>query len=138
MSRSNKDANRPLLSHLVETDDVRSSPCSGTENDLDLLTTRETSHGVVADELSLETKVGKVLLDLTTNKRAEETKTLSFTSVELDDFLFMQARQMVSGTSQKDDQMQCQTFSKPRVISSSRESQMFSVELRFLNETSYS
>ena len=72
---------------LVETDDVGATPGGGTEHDLDLLTTGETAHGVVRDELSLETKVGEVLLDLATDERAEETKTLSLTSVDLEDLL---------------------------------------------------
>ena len=40
------------------------TPCCGTEHNLDLLSTGETSHGVVGDELGLQAKVSKVLLDL--------------------------------------------------------------------------
>ena len=66
---------------------MRATPCRGTEDDLDLLTTRETTHGVVRDELRLETEVGEVLLDLATNERAQETEALSLTSVDLENFL---------------------------------------------------
>ena len=66
---------------------MRATPCSCTEDDLDLLTTGQTPHGVVRDKLRLETEVGKVLLNLATNKRAEETEALSLTSVNLEDFL---------------------------------------------------
>ena len=66
---------------------MRATPCRGTEDDLDLLTTGETTHGVVRDELRLETEVGEVLLDLATNERAQETEALSLTSVDLENFL---------------------------------------------------
>lgn len=64
-----------------------SSPCSRTEDDLDLLSTRETSHRVVRDELGLETKVLKVLLDLSSDQRSHQTQSLSLSGVELDDLL---------------------------------------------------
>lgn len=63
------------------------TPGGGTENDLDLLSTGETPHGVVGDELGLETEVGEVLLDLTTDEGSEETSTLGLTGVDLEDFL---------------------------------------------------
>ncbi len=66
---------------------MRATPCSSTKDNLDLLTTGKTPHGVVRDKLRLKTEVGEVLLDLTTNERAEETEPLSLTSVDLKDFL---------------------------------------------------
>jgi len=66
---------------------VGATPCSGTENDLDLLTTGKTPHGIVGDELRLETEVSKVFLDFATNEGSKKTETLSFTSVDLEDFL---------------------------------------------------
>ena len=39
------------------------------------------------DELSLETEVRKVLLNLPTNEGAEKTEALSLTSVDLKNFL---------------------------------------------------
>jgi hypothetical protein len=39
---------------LTKNDDVRSSPGGGGENDLDLLSSRETPHGVVGNELGLQ------------------------------------------------------------------------------------
>ena len=63
------------------------APCSSTEDDLDLLTTGETTHGVVGDELGVETEVGEVLLDFTTDEGSEETKALSLASVDLENFL---------------------------------------------------
>ena len=74
-------------SRLVQAHDVRATPRRSTKDDLHLLTTGETAHGVVRDELGLETKVGKVLLNLTTNERTKETETLSFPGVDFDNLL---------------------------------------------------
>ena len=74
-------------SRLVETDDVRAAPGGSAENDLDLLTARETAHGVVRDEFGVETEVSEVLFDLATDERTEETEALSLTGVNLENFL---------------------------------------------------
>jgi hypothetical protein len=66
---------------------VGAAPCSGTKHDLNLLTTRETSHGIVRNELRLQAKVSKVLLNLPTDKGTKETQTLSLPSIDLKDFL---------------------------------------------------
>ena len=66
---------------------MRTAPGSSTEDDLDLLTTGETAHGVVGDKLGFETEIGEVLLDLTTDERAEQTSTLSLSGVDLKDLL---------------------------------------------------
>lgn len=66
---------------------MRAAPCRGTEHNLDLLTTRETPHGVVRDELGVETEVREVLLDLATDERAKETKALRLTSIDLENLL---------------------------------------------------
>jgi hypothetical protein len=76
-----------VVGRFVKADDVGTTPGGSTEDDLDLLTTRETPHGVVGDKLRLETEICEVLLDLATNEGAEETKALSLTSVDLKDFL---------------------------------------------------
>ena len=67
---------------------MRAAPCRGAKNDLDLLTSRETSHGVVRNEFGLQAKISEVLLDLATNKGAEKTNTLRFASVNLNHFLY--------------------------------------------------
>jgi hypothetical protein len=59
------------------------APCGSAKNDLDLLTTRETSHGIVGHEFRLQAEVSKVLLDLPANKGTEETKTLSLAGINL-------------------------------------------------------
>ena len=78
---------RKRTSRLIQADDVGTTPCRGTEHDLDLLTTGETTHGVLRDELGLETEVGEVLLNLPTNERTEKTEALGLASVNLEDFL---------------------------------------------------
>lgn len=63
-------------SGLVQTDDgMRTTPCRNTENDLDLVATGQTMHGVVRYKLGLETEVREVLLDLATNEGTEKTET---------------------------------------------------------------
>jgi hypothetical protein len=66
---------------------VRAAPGSSAENDLDLLTTRKTPHGVVRNKLGLETEVSKVLFDLPTDERAQETEALGLTGIYLEHFL---------------------------------------------------
>jgi hypothetical protein len=78
---------RARTRRLVHADDVRATPCSSAEHDLDLLATGETAHGVVRDELGLETEVGHVLLDLATDERAVHAETLRLTGVDLEHFL---------------------------------------------------
>lgn len=63
------------------------TPGCSAEDNLDLLSSRKTPHGVVRNELGLKTEVSKVLLNLPTNEGTEETKALSFTSVDLENFL---------------------------------------------------
>jgi len=83
---------------LTQHDDVRTTPGSGSKNDLDLLSSRETSHGVVGGELGLETEVLEVLLDLSSDERSEETKSLSLSGVELEDLLLESSGdELVSG-----------------------------------------
>lgn len=72
---------------LIQTDHMGTTPSRGTEHDLHLLTTGETTHGVVRDKLGLETEVSEVGLDLATNERTKETEALSLTGVNLKDFL---------------------------------------------------
>jgi hypothetical protein len=63
------------------------TPCCGTKDDLDFLTTRETPHGIMGNKLRLETEVSEVLLDFPTNKGAEKTQALSLAGIDFDDFL---------------------------------------------------
>lgn len=59
------------------------APSSGGEDDLDLLTARETAHRVVGRELGLKTEVGEVRLDLLADEGTEETGLLRLARVDL-------------------------------------------------------
>ena len=48
------------------------TPGCSTEDDLDLLSTRETPHRVVRNELGLKTEVGEMSLNLATNDVREK------------------------------------------------------------------
>jgi hypothetical protein len=87
-----------IVSGLIKTDDVGSSPGSGGKDDLDLLSTRETSHRVVRSEFGLETEIFKVLFDFSSNQRSHQTQSLSFSGVELEDLLLeTSGNELVSG-----------------------------------------
>jgi hypothetical protein len=66
---------------------VRATPSCCTKHDLDLLTTRQTPHGVVGHELGFQAKVSKVLFYFPANKGTQEAETLRFPTVDLEDFL---------------------------------------------------
>jgi hypothetical protein len=63
------------------------TPCGGTEHNLDFLPTRQTSHCIVRDEFGFKAKVRHMFLNLATNEGTEKTKALSFTCINLNDFL---------------------------------------------------
>ena len=85
-------------SRFVHTDDVGAAPGSSTENNLDLLPTRETPHRVVRNELGLKAEVSEVSLNLATNEGAEETEALSLTGVDLQNLLLETTlNQLVTG-----------------------------------------
>lgn len=63
---------------------MKTAPDRGAKDNLNLLTTRQTTHSIVQDEFRVEAKVSKVLLDLTTDEGTEETKTPSLTSVNFE------------------------------------------------------
>jgi hypothetical protein len=66
---------------------MRTTPSCSTKNDLHFLTTRETPHGVVRDELWFETEVSEMLLNLPTNEGTEKTEALGLASINFEDFL---------------------------------------------------
>jgi hypothetical protein len=75
-----------VVGRLVKHDDVRSSPGGGSEDDLDLLSSAETSHGVVGGELGLETKVLEMLLDLLSDEGLHYTESLGLSGVKLENW----------------------------------------------------
>lgn len=67
----------------IKNDDVWLTPCGSSEDNLDLLTSGKTSHGVVGNEFSFETEIFEVLFDFTTNERTQHTSLLGFLGVDL-------------------------------------------------------
>lgn len=72
-----------VVGRLVEDDDVGTTPRGSGEDDLDLLSSRETTHRVVGRELGLETEIDKVSLDLLSDEGSEETSLLGLSRVDL-------------------------------------------------------
>jgi hypothetical protein len=75
-----------VVGRLVKHDEVRSSPGGGSEDDLDLLSSGETSHGVVGGELGLETKFLEMLLDLLSDEGLHYTESLGLSGVKLENW----------------------------------------------------
>lgn len=67
----------------IKNDDVWLTPCGSSEDNLNLLTSGKTSHGVVGNEFSFETEIFEVLFDFTTNERTQHTSLLGFLRVDL-------------------------------------------------------
>lgn len=76
-----------VVGGLIKADNVRTTPSSSTEDNLDLLTAGKTSHGVVRNELGLEAEISEVLLNFSTNKGTQKTKALSFAGINFKNFL---------------------------------------------------
>lgn len=72
-----------IVGRLVETDDVGSSPGSGTEDDLNLLTTGKTSHGVVGNEFGVESSSEYERNILTSNSNVTYPKSSKCFSISL-------------------------------------------------------
>ena len=111
---------------------MRAAPCSSSEHNLHFLTTGKSSHGIMRNEFSFETKISEVVLNLASHKRPQETKALGFAGIDFQHFL---SRTISIRTIVCDLQ---HAFSNPRLISSSRGNHMFSEELNPLKDTSYS
>ena len=112
---------------------MRTTPCCGGEDDLDLLSSRETAHRVVSDKLGLESKVGHVELNLSSDERTEETGLLGLARVDLHDLY-----ESVSSVRNDKEGRRRTFFSNPRLMRSSRGNQMFSDDDIPLNAHSYS
>lgn len=73
-----------IVRRLIRANDVRVTPHRGTEHNFDLLTSAETMHRVVRDELGPKIEVGEVLPNFPTNKGTQKTEALGLTSVDLE------------------------------------------------------
>lgn len=86
-----------VVGGLVEDDQVRTLPRASGENDLDTLTTRQTAHARVRNQLSIETEVGAVLLNLLADKGTELTTGESLLLIDLSDHLGVGRKDLVTG-----------------------------------------
>ena len=76
-----------VVGGLVKDDQVGALPRAGSKDDLDTLTTRQTTHTRVRNELSIETEVGAVRLDFLTDERTELTRGESLLLIDLSNHL---------------------------------------------------
>jgi hypothetical protein len=82
-SEGSKGLTIKVVGGLVKDEDVRLVPHGSGKNDLDLLSSREGRHTVVGTELTVETAILEVLLDVLGGKRAD-VKTGALGDLEID------------------------------------------------------
>jgi len=76
-----------VVGRFIEDDNVGSSPGSGSENDLDLLSSGKTTHGVVGSEFGFETEIDEVRFDFLSDEGSEETSLLSLSGIDFHNLL---------------------------------------------------
>ena len=86
-----------VVGGLVKNDQVRTLPRASGKDDLDTLTTGQTTHTRVRNELSVETEVGAVRLDLLTDERTELTRGESLLLIDLSDHLGVRSHDLGTG-----------------------------------------
>lgn len=86
-----------VVGRLVEDDQVRSLPRASSQDDLDTLTTGQTLHTRVGNQLSVKTEVLAVRLDLLSDQRTELTGSESLLHVDLSDQLLVRSQQLGTG-----------------------------------------
>ncbi|TLD24339.1 hypothetical protein PspLS_06344 [Pyricularia sp. CBS 133598] len=94
LGQSTKRVTVQVVSRLVKDDQVRTLPRAGGEDDLDTLTTRQTTHARVRNQLSIQTEVGAVALNLLTDQRTELTRGESLLHVDLGNHLLVGSEQL--------------------------------------------
>ncbi|CAG9977931.1 unnamed protein product [Clonostachys byssicola] len=85
-----------IVGRLVKDDQVRSLPRAGGKDSLDTLATRQTTHAGVRDELSVQTEVGAVRLNLLTDQRTELTGGKGLLHIDIGDHLLVRGEQLVT------------------------------------------
>src|SRR5690242_2120363 len=86
-----------VVGGLVKDDQVRTLPRASGKDDLDTLTTGQTTHTRVRNKLSVETEVGAVRLDLLTDERTELTRGESLLLIDLSDHLGVRGHDLGTG-----------------------------------------
>ncbi|ROW16830.1 hypothetical protein VPNG_01505 [Cytospora leucostoma] len=83
-----------VVGGLVKNDQVRSLPRASSQDNLDTLTTGETLHAGVRNQLVVETEVAAVSLNLLSDQRAELTRGESLLHVDLSNELLVRSKQL--------------------------------------------
>ncbi|ROV98021.1 hypothetical protein VMCG_07082 [Cytospora schulzeri] len=86
-----------VVGGLVKDDQVGSLPRASSQDNLDTLTTRQTLHARVGNQLIVETEVAAVSLNLLTDKRTELTRGESLLHVHIGDQLLVRSQQLGTG-----------------------------------------
>ena len=97
LGKSTKGVTIEVVGGLVEDDQVRTLPRAGGEDDLDTLASGETTHARVRDELSVDTEVGAVLLNLLADKGTELTRGEGLLLIDLGNELLVRLHNLVTG-----------------------------------------
>ena len=78
-----------VVGGLVEDNQVRSLPRAGSKDDLDTLSTRQTTHARMGDQLGVEAEVGTVSLNLLSDQGSELTAGEGLLLINLSNHLLM-------------------------------------------------
>lgn len=97
LGESTKGVTVEVVGGLVEDDQVGALPRAGGENDLDTLTSGETTHAGVGDKLGVDTEVGAVVLNLLTDKGTELTRGESLLLIDLGNELLVRLHDLGTG-----------------------------------------
>ncbi|KUI63666.1 hypothetical protein VM1G_12020 [Cytospora mali] len=86
-----------VVGGLVKDDQVRSLPRASSQDDLDTLTTRQTLHARVGNQLIVKTEVAAVSLNLLTDQRTELTGSEGLLHVNVGNQLLVRSQQLGTG-----------------------------------------
>ena len=97
LGQSTKRVTVKVVGGFVKDDHVRTLPRASGEHDLDTLTTGETTHTRVGDQLGLETELSAVGFDLLTDQRTELTAGKGLLLVNLGNHLGVRLDNFITG-----------------------------------------
>ncbi|KUI57464.1 hypothetical protein VP1G_10889 [Cytospora mali] len=86
-----------VVGGLVKDDQVRSLPRASSQDNLDTLTTRQTLHARVGNQLIVKTEVAAVSLNLLTDQRTELTRGEGLLHVNVSNQLLVRSQQLGTG-----------------------------------------
>lgn len=97
LGQSTQGVTVQVVSRLIKDDDVGTLPRAGSKDDLDTLTTGQTAHAGVGNQLSIETELLAVGLNLLTDERTELTAGKGLLLVNLGNHLGVGLHDLVTG-----------------------------------------